>query len=134
MKAFSIRQPWAWLVVNGHKDIENRKWRPGNPGLRFRGRVLIHTGLTLELEAASDLRKGIHPVTGEPLALDLPDEFPLGGIVGEAEIVDCVTQSTSPWFVGPYGLVIANARPLPFVPCKGALGFFEVDIDRAGAY
>ena len=27
MKAISIRQPWAWLVVNGHKDVENRTWR-----------------------------------------------------------------------------------------------------------
>ena len=21
MKALSIRQPWAWLIVNGHKDL-----------------------------------------------------------------------------------------------------------------
>ncbi len=23
MKAFSILQPWAWLIVHGHKDVEN---------------------------------------------------------------------------------------------------------------
>jgi len=22
----SIRQPWAWLITHGHKDIENRTW------------------------------------------------------------------------------------------------------------
>ena len=22
--ALSIQQPWAWLIVEGHKDIENR--------------------------------------------------------------------------------------------------------------
>lgn len=27
MKALSIRQPWAWLIANGHKDIENRTWQ-----------------------------------------------------------------------------------------------------------
>jgi len=37
MKAISIRQPWAWLIVNGYKDIENRSWPT-----KFRGRVLIH--------------------------------------------------------------------------------------------
>ncbi|MEI3544750.1 MAG: ASCH domain-containing protein [Alphaproteobacteria bacterium] len=35
----SIRQPWAWLIVNGYKDIENRTWPT-----HFRGKVLIHAG------------------------------------------------------------------------------------------
>jgi hypothetical protein len=39
LKAISIRQPWAWLIVNGYKDVENRIWAanvrgrgPGTPG------------------------------------------------------------------------------------------------------
>jgi len=24
--ALSVRQPWAWLIVNGWKNIENREW------------------------------------------------------------------------------------------------------------
>src|SRR5437016_10859136 len=39
MKALSVRQPWAWLIVNGHKDIENRSWQT-----KFRGKLLIHAG------------------------------------------------------------------------------------------
>ncbi|MCP4687042.1 MAG: ASCH domain-containing protein, partial [Desulfobacterales bacterium] len=39
MKALSIRQPWAWLIANGYKDIENRSWRTS-----FRGEFLIHAG------------------------------------------------------------------------------------------
>ena len=35
--ALSIRQPWAWLIVNGYKDIENRDWPT-----KFRGRMLVH--------------------------------------------------------------------------------------------
>ncbi len=27
MKALSIKQPWAWLICAGYKDIENRSWR-----------------------------------------------------------------------------------------------------------
>ena len=46
MKILSVRQPWAWLIVAGHKDIENRKWRTsyrgpekftGKNGLNFSG-------------------------------------------------------------------------------------------------
>jgi hypothetical protein len=39
LKAISIRQPWAWLIVNGYKDVENRIW-----AANVRGRVLIHVG------------------------------------------------------------------------------------------
>lgn len=37
MKALSILQPWAWLIVEGYKDVENRTWKTG-----FRGKFLIH--------------------------------------------------------------------------------------------
>ena len=111
MKALSIIQPWAWLIVSGHKDIENRNWPT-----RFRGPVLIHAGKKLDVES-------LNYVHGYP---NQPREFERGGIVGIAEIVDCVTGSNSPWWSGPYGFVIRNARPLPFVPMRGALGFFDV--------
>jgi hypothetical protein len=37
VKALSIRQPWAWLIVNGQKDIENRCWKT-----HFRGKIYVH--------------------------------------------------------------------------------------------
>ena len=84
---------------------------------RFRGRVLIHAGKKFD---------------GNPHEWDWPDipkpaRFDLGGIVGEAEIVNCVVGSNSPWFCGPYGFVIRDARPLPFRPYRGQLGFFRVE-------
>lgn len=48
-----------------------------------------------------------------------------GGIVGVAEIVDCVSQCDSEWFVGKFGFVIRNARPVAFIPVRGELGFFD---------
>jgi hypothetical protein len=43
------------------------------------------------------------------------------------EIVDCVSESSSPWFFGKYGFVLSNPRVLRNpIPCKGALGFFDV--------
>ena len=37
MKAISIRQPWAWLIVHGYQDVENRTW-----STKHRGPILIH--------------------------------------------------------------------------------------------
>lgn len=118
--ALSIRQPWAWLIVNAGKNIENRCWYT-----KFRGRFLIHAakGMTRdEYDDAFDFAFYRGGVTGR----DVPkrEVIERGGIIGEAEIVDCVHKSDSPWFMGEWGFVLRNVKPLPFVPCKGALGFF----------
>lgn len=127
--ALSIQQPWAWLIVNGFKDIENRDWRT-----TFRGPVLIHTGLRVDQHATQAVRAGLHPVTGERGVLEgnhypatMMQPVDVGGIIGVAEVVDCVTASRSEWFVGDYGFVLRNARPLPFMPLKGQLGFFKAE-------
>jgi hypothetical protein len=51
-----------------------------------------------------------------------PEDMETGGVVGIAEIVDCVTDHRSRWFEGPYGFVLRNRRPLPFVKWTGSLG------------
>ncbi|WP_186425058.1 ASCH domain-containing protein [Cupriavidus metallidurans] len=123
MKALSIRQPWAWLIVNGHKDIENRTWPT-----HFRGRVLIHAGVNYPKgDYADDAR-----VYSRHYGIEYPArEAMIGGIVGVATITDCVMQSESQWFNGPYGFVLADAKPIPFMPCKGALGLFDIPADVA---
>lgn len=118
MKALSIRQPWAWLIINGHKDIENRDWPT-----RFRGHILIHAskGMTrYEYEDCRDL------AGAQGIALPPLDQLERGGIVGTADIVDCVTDSKSPWFFGRYGFVMRSRKPLPFFSWRGQLGFFDV--------
>ena len=143
MKALSIRQPWASLIIHGFKDIENRPWRT-----KFRGKFLIHAALKQDMEMKRNLDLYLHGI-GEPGSFlnpenrriqEMADAWPdialkmcVGGIVGEAEIVDCVTESSSPWFQGKFGFVLKNARPLPFQPCKGRLGFFTPDLEARGA-
>ena len=117
MKALSIRQPWAWLIVNNFKTIENRDWRY-QP--KFRGRFLVHAGKRFG---------GPHrPDEWEWPDIEPPASFDMGGIRGIAELVDVVTrkQVHRGSRVG-LGLVLRNARPLKFYPCKGMLGFFDVD-------
>jgi hypothetical protein len=123
MRALSIQQPWAWLIVNGLKDIENRTWRAP-----VRGQIYIHASQKIDGAALYELERGRHPVTGEPLEVGPLGSLATGGIVGLAEISDCVAASSSPWFVGPFGFVLRHARKVPFVPWRGALGFFEVKV------
>ena len=42
IKALTIRQPWASLIMSGQKDVENRSWLPPKG---YRGKVLVHAGL-----------------------------------------------------------------------------------------
>ncbi len=117
MKVLSIRQPWAWCILHG-KPVENRNWWTS-----YRGPLGIHAakGMTRdEYEECRDFAAGLG-LTVPPM----PD-LPRGGIVGRANLVDCVTSHASPWFFGRYGLVLADVKPLPFVPLKGALGLFDV--------
>lgn len=118
MKALSVRQPWAWLIVNGFKDVENRTWRTN-----FRGQFLIHAGLKL------DVGGYVYAMGSKKLRQVLPskDAFLRGGIVGTATLVNCVAESDSPWFFGPYGFVLAGAHRVEFVPVRGQLRFFDVD-------
>ncbi len=126
MKALSIRQPWAWLIVHGGKDIENRSWHT-----KFRGRFLVHAakGMTVkEWVSASDfcIAQGIHDTP-----FDMPDfdRLERGGIIGSVELVDSVDTSASPWYMGEKGFVLVDPKPLPFVPLKGRLGFFDVPLE-----
>lgn len=150
MKALSIRQPWAWLIVRGvpefvpvpvpdrpesrtlefsgrvaFKDIENRTW-PLPRGFKLPQRIYVHAGIRVD-ECLEDLFQiGIPPYWA---MMGFGKSAARGALVGEVDIVDCVTQSKSPWFEGPYGFVLAN--PMAYetpIPHKGKLGFFEVSL------
>ena len=117
----SVRQPWAWLIVNGFKDIENRTWPT-----KVRGRILIHASKTMTDDDYRDcclfiLERGINDVV-----IIHPKYLKRGGIVGQTTITDCVFSHQSKWFEGPHGFVLSDSKPLPFRECKGQLGFFKL--------
>lgn len=133
MKALSIRQPWAWAILYAGKDVENRDWPT-----KFRGEFLVHAskGLTKSEYARFEDMAFMMWLNGVPTIPDtIPEmaELQRGGIVGMARISDVVSSSPSPWFMGEYGFILSGVRPLPFVPCKGALGFFDVPADVMSA-
>lgn len=125
MKALSIKQPWAWAIIHAGKDVENRTWHTN-----IRGRILIHASKKFDKKGWRWICRNM----GRLGLADLPhsDEFKLisGGIVGSVNLVDCVTEYNSPWLVGSYGFLLANPKPMEFRPCKGRLGFFNIELDQ----
>ena len=122
MKALSIRQPWAWLCVNGYKDIENRTWNT-----KFRGQILIHAASTKPTPGDWFEAIRIARIAGVPYfpSFEMMDK---GGIVGFVTIAGTCESSASPWFSGPVGFQLKDAHPLPFVPMRGRLSFFETGL------
>ena len=130
MPCISIRQPWAWLIVSGFKDVENRSW---NLPERYIGRrVLIHASAKprFSLSEASGRLEEIQQRYGLPGVLHFPEEGRgSGGIVGVVTFTGCdQLLYTSPWAepdLRHWNTI--NAKPLPFFPVKGRLGFFNVE-------
>lgn len=118
MRAISVRQPWAHLIIHGPKDIENRTW-----ATKIRGRVLIHASSAMSRREYAFVKQFAAQLTD----FELPsfEDLQRGGIIGSVEISDCVQHSASPWFGGPFGLVLRDPKPLPFHLCRGWLGFFK---------
>ncbi len=79
MKAISLLQPWATLVVRGFKTIETRNW-----GTKFRGPILIH---------ASQGKAGSIFALEPHFKKYIPDftKLPFGAIIGQATITNVVS-------------------------------------------
>lgn len=129
-KCLSIRPPYGeWIAMHSQfvaaglppKTIENREWPT-----KYRGPVLIHSSKKFEEDAAWHWSRRIPgldtivPATREGYTTS-------GKIIALADLVDVVEDSNDPWFVGSYGWVFANIRPLLYpVPYRGALKLFDV--------
>ncbi len=141
VKSISIRQPWAWLICHPEvlkacqlpvKAIENRDWTTA-----YRGPLYIQAGTAVDA-SLFDSRSGRleswyweHKwgLAGKALYAALPkhkDDYPRRAIVGQAQLSDVVTASPDPWFVGPYGLLLANAAAIAPISYPGQLRLFDV--------
>lgn len=138
MKALSIRQPWAEAILNCGKRIENREWR----ACHYRGPLLIHAAKGMTQDEYNEAEMWIRLEFG--LHLPAREKLDRGGVVGACDLVAVLGRDGKPtssedrdrmrhvpmldtrWYSGPVGLVLADVKPLPFMPYKGALGFFDV--------
>lgn len=132
MRAISIIQPWADLIVYGFKDVENRDWYR-----EYRGPVLIHASKSKIAPRMLDLARKqfeIHRIMigGEPVISfdDLCMNARQGAIIGVAEITDWSKEMIweTAWHqVGVHGIYLSNQKRFTTaIPYKGQLGIFDI--------
>lgn len=83
MKAISVLQPWAALLVCGAKRIETRPWRT-----RYRGPLLIHASRRPEGQAL--VRREPYRAILAEHGIDGSGPLPAGCLLGVVELVDCL--------------------------------------------
>ncbi len=146
MRALTVQQPWAWAIVHGGKDVENRTQAWG-----YRGPLAIHAGARVSergvemvprLIGAQSLLLGAD-VAREVMAAEAQLQGAIIGVVDLVEIHPAELGATcSAWAESSYAehggrtrrdvvhLVLANARPLQEpIPCKGRLGLWTPPAD-----
>jgi hypothetical protein len=159
LPALTVKQPWAHMIANLGKLVENRTWET-----RYRGLLAIHAGAysgwdknaetsLVALEAWK--RWAGVPATGEvatPLTRgDAFSFFSFGAVIAVAEVVGChhsdecmhaeylvppgQRTGCSPWAVrGQWHIELVNVVPLGEpVPCRGKLGLWRLpeDVEKA---
>ena len=127
MKAITIKQPWASLIVHGIKDIENRTWPC--PRKYIGQRVFIHAAGSHGRKFSIDLTDAQTKAAFATIAIEtMFGNMPFGSIIGSVEIVDCSINHPSIWAEkGIYNWILANPilfnKPIENV--KGKLSFWE---------
>ncbi|MDD5700027.1 MAG: ASCH domain-containing protein [Candidatus Nanoarchaeia archaeon] len=120
MKALSLKQPFAELILEGKKKIELRKWNTN-----FRGEFLIHASKNPDEEAMKGF--GFNSLVN-------------GAILGKANLVDVKHYQNDEEFNedknlhlasrewGDFGFILKNPERIKPIPTKGSLGFWEFNL------
>ncbi len=126
-KCLSIRQPYAWAIVMGAKDVENRSWKSSHLG-----RLHIHAGLkefdeTIVEDVTERVARHLRiPISAAREAYRVHRERGLGAVIGSVRMVGCVTSHDSEWFEGDYGFILSDPEPFDEpIPCKGRQRIFK---------
>jgi hypothetical protein len=123
MKALSIREPWAHMVIHGLKTVEIRTW-----ATHHRGPLLIHAARQPDEAAAR--------------RFDLQG-LPAGALIGTVRLSEIEEFTPESWWAlaeehldpGPYtrklyAWKLTDPEPLPQpIPWRGKPGVFDVEVD-----
>ena len=132
MKVLSLLQPWASLVVMGHKQIETRSWNTS-----YRGELLIHAGKS---------KRAALVAAEMPFCKHIPDfnALPFGAIIGSAVLTDVIRfdahdaydeqiagltleeKAFGDYVTGRYGLVLSDAKAFKHpIPARGFIHLWD---------
>jgi hypothetical protein len=134
MKALSLIQPWASLVISGAKRIETRSFPA--PRAMWGQRFLVHAskGWTAQERALVQMQEPFCSALGHVSTKDIPR----GVILGSVQLLECLPtdrvrdglsvqeEAFGDFSAGRWAWMLANPLRLPALePAKGALGFWE---------
>lgn len=95
-KALTIKQPWAYLICAGIKDIENRTW-----ATKYRGRVYIHASMDNKINLYALTKEQYNDACDKfdwnTTTIKPVDKWDRSAIIGHVDIVDCVINHESIW-------------------------------------
>lgn len=147
MKALTIRDPWAQLLVCGVKRYETR-----SRATRYRGPVAIHAGKAIETAFLREIRdEPDHPFRAALEAAEaegmsmVPRDWPRGCVIATANLVGCYPMEVDAFFrasvngarvsdieetcghfeEGRWAWEFADIKRIDPVPVRGALGLWE---------
>lgn len=118
MLCLSVQQPWAWAIISGIKQIENRTWTTS-----YRGPLLIHAGKS-RLRLWPGMENEFEGFPGV-------DRLAFGAIIGRVELIDCVPLSAVArhrFAEGPYCWLFRDAKAFGPIPWSGKQGLFHVNL------
>ena len=124
----SVHQPWAWAIITGAKDVENRIWLSN-----YKGRLHIHAARTerddtVVEEVIERVARHLRiPVAAAREYYQRHRERGFGAIIGSVRMRGCATSWDSEWHdPEQYGFVLTDAQPLDTpIPCKGRRRIFK---------
>jgi activating signal cointegrator 1 len=121
MKALTVNQPWASLIVDGRKPWETRSWFTP-----YRGPLAIHAGLKVDRESCRGFGYN-------------PDTIPRGCVLGIVDLARCLrlphpdvvpdefgdyAEGRFAWRVFPWRFFPWRVFDNP-VPARGSLGIWN---------
>lgn len=140
MKVLSVKQPWAYLICSGIKDIENRTWKC--PQNHIGQRVLIHASGTAAKEPYMLFNDDQAEQIGDRIMDVVASYHTRSAIIGSVEIVDCQVDHQSIWAEYTHGWpsdpkviyhwVLANPILFeqPIIDVRGKLGFWDYELEE----
>jgi len=148
MKVLSVKQPWAYLICSGIKDIENRTWKC--PQKYIGQRVLIHAGGTAAKEPYMLFNDDQAEQIGDRIMDVVASYRTRSAIIGSVEIVGCEINHPSIWAEQSTGVLIGNkfyhkdgdvpiynwvlANPVlfdkPIIGVRGKLRFWDYELEE----
>lgn len=119
MRALTIRQPWAWAILAGHKTVENRSWLTN-----FRGRFLVHAG---RMDDESSVESFVEIFRKQKIIIPDLATLPTRAIIGSVNLTNCLPAERvpGPWSFGPFCFVLRDPVSLDPISCSGRLFFWK---------